>query len=85
MRVVIYVKPNCPYCDQAKRLLTANAVEYTEVHFDVGQPRLSEAVYVDVAEFKQQHPDAKTAPQVFIDDVRIGGHAELVKFFEAAA
>ena len=30
MSLVIYTKPNCPYCDQARSHYTENDIEFTE-------------------------------------------------------
>jgi len=30
MSVVIYTKPNCPYCDKARSYYTENGIEFTE-------------------------------------------------------
>ena len=30
MGTVVYVKPNCPYCEEARRDLAADAVEFEE-------------------------------------------------------
>lgn len=78
---IVYSKPNCPFCDQAKNLLRAQNLDYREIRFDVGQSKVEGAEYVNVAEFKAKYPDAKTAPQIFLEDgdnlVHVGGFAEL--------
>lgn len=30
MSLVIYTKPNCPYCDKARNYYTENKIEFTE-------------------------------------------------------
>lgn len=78
---IVYSKPQCTYCDQAKALLTAKGLEFREIRFDVGQAKIDGAEYVNVAEFKAKHPQAKTAPQIFLEDgdtvTHIGGFTEL--------
>lgn len=72
MKTVIWSKYNCPYCDQAKKLLELKDIAYEERKIGDGYTRedLLEAV-----------PGARTVPQIFIDDQLIGGYTELVKFF----
>mgnify|MGYP003510984861 CR=1 FL=1 len=77
MTITVYSKPACAFCDKAKNLLEANNLSYDELIFDVGQLHVDGKQYVDLAEFKQQYPDVKSVPQIFIDGVRIGGYTEL--------
>lgn len=78
---IVYSKPQCAYCEQAKSLLASKGLAYREIRFDVGQPKIEGAEYVNVAEFKAQYPQAKTAPQIFLEDgdtvTHIGGFTEL--------
>ncbi len=77
----VYTKPQCTFCDQAKALLNTKGLPYREIHFDVGQPKVDGVEYVNVAEFKAQNPQAKTAPQIFVQEgdaqVHVGGFTEL--------
>lgn len=77
----VYTKPQCTFCDQAKALLKTKGLPYREIHFDVGQPKVDGVEYVNVAEFKAQNPQAKTAPQIFVEEaggqVLVGGFTEL--------
>lgn len=68
MKAVIWSKDQCPYCDQAKRLLTSRGITYEERNINHGYTReqLLEAV-----------PGARTVPQIFLDDQLIGGFTEL--------
>lgn len=70
MRIHIYGKPSCSYCDAARTLLDSLSIEY---------------IYIDISrspdirfQFKAQ--GHKTVPIVVIDDVTIGGYNELVSF-----
>jgi len=85
MSVTIYSKPNCAYCEQAKHLLASKHVPYTEVILDVGQPHVEGKTYLPIDEFREQHPEAKTVPQVFDGDLRIGGYNELKRYLAVAA
>jgi glutaredoxin len=68
MKAVIYSKYNCPYCDQAKKLLQLKGIQFEERKIGDGYTRedLLEAV-----------PNARTVPQIFINEQLIGGFTEL--------
>lgn len=70
MNIVIYTTNTCPYCVRAKQWLKSKNYEYNEVSLE--DPALR-------AEFKEKNPTLKTVPQIFVDDVNIGGYQELVK------
>lgn len=65
---VIWSKDNCIFCDMAKDLLDHNHIAYEERKIGDGY---SKSDLIDVL------PDAKTVPQIFIDDKYIGGFTEL--------
>ena len=66
--VTIYTTSYCPYCVQAKRLLTRKGIPYTEV--DVTED-------VDLREKMVAESGRRTVPQIFIDGQPIGGFDEL--------
>ena len=68
MKAIVWSKPNCSYCDQAKALLKQRNIVYEERIIGDGWTRehLLEAV-----------PNARTVPQIFIDDILVGGFTEL--------
>ena len=68
MKAVIWSKYHCPYCDQAKALLTQKGIEFEEKKIGDGytQEELLEAI-----------PTARTVPQIFLDEQLIGGFTEL--------
>ena len=70
MKAVVWSKDACPFCDQAKNLLKLKGIDYEErnVSRDWTREQLLEAV-----------PDARTVPQIFLDDQLIGGFTELRK------
>lgn len=70
MKAVVWSKDACPFCDQAKALLKHKGIEFEEKKIGHGYTReqLLEAV-----------PDARTVPQIFLDDELIGGFTELRK------
>lgn len=68
---IIWSKDQCPYCDQAKKLMTTHGIEYTERNISGGawtREQLLEAV-----------PTARTMPQIFIDQEYVGGFQDLKK------
>ncbi len=74
MKVLIYTRNNCVWCDRAKNLLKINNLEYEEV--DLSDDVLRENFY------KQFNNSIKTMPQIFIDDNRIGGFEALVDYLD---
>jgi glutaredoxin len=70
---IVWSKLNCPFCDQAKGLLKMKGIEFEErnVSTDWTKEQLMEAV-----------PNARTVPQIFLDDNYIGGFTELKRHFE---
>lgn len=68
MKAVVWSKDNCPYCVQAKNLLQLKGIEFEEKKIGDGYTKedLLEAV-----------PTARAVPQIFLDEVLIGGFSEL--------
>ena len=73
----IYSKPNCTFCEQAKKLLNLNSLTYEEFILDIGQEKDPQKIYVPVSQLKELVPNAKTVPQIFKDGKLIGGFKEL--------
>ena len=73
MKVEIYTKNNCIWCDRAKLLLDTKEIEFKEIDLSDGQKR--EKFYNSIGE------NVKTVPQIYIDDIRIGGYQDLVAWF----
>ncbi|MDH3628861.1 MAG: glutaredoxin 3 [Acidobacteriota bacterium] len=73
-KIVMYTRSWCGYCSRAKRLLDSRELEYDEI--DIG--RTPEAT----AEMLKRSGGRYTVPQVFIDDVHIGGSDELLELAE---
>jgi glutaredoxin len=68
MKAIVWSKTQCPYCDQAKALLTQKGIEFEERKIGNGwtKENLLEAV-----------PTARSVPQIFLDEELIGGFTEL--------
>ena len=72
-KVVIYSKEHCPYCVKAKHLLEMRKIPYVErvVGKDVTREELLEAA-----------PNARTVPQIIINQKSIGGYDQLVTYID---
>jgi glutaredoxin len=70
MKAIVWSKYDCPYCDQAKALLTSKGIVFEEKKIDDGYTKeeLLEAV-----------PTARSVPQIFLDGELVGGFIELRK------
>ena len=68
-KVEIYTKFGCPYCVRAKHLLDTKGAAYAEYDVTMGGAKRDEMV--------ARAPGARTVPQIFINDVAIGGSDDL--------
>jgi glutaredoxin len=68
MKAIVWSRNACPFCDQAKNLLRLKGIEFEERNISTEWTReqLLEAV-----------PNARTVPQIFLDEQLIGGFTEL--------
>ena len=73
MKATVWSKYHCPYCDQAKALLTQKGIQFEEKKIGDGYTKedLLEAV-----------PTARTVPQIFLDEKLIGGFTELKEYVQ---
>ena len=70
MKAVIWSKPMCTYCDKAKNLLKNNGIEFEEKNIADGHK---------IQDLLELVPNARTMPQIWLDDEYIGGYFELEK------
>ena len=70
MEVTIYGKDNCPYCDMAVKL--SNRQGFNTTYKKLGTD-------FDALEMAEQFPNARTFPQIIVDDNKIGGYTEFEK------
>ena len=68
-RVEIYTRAFCGYCTAAKRLLAGKGVEFEEYDITLGGPKR--------AEMLQRAKGRTSVPQIFIDDVHVGGSDDI--------
>lgn len=73
MKVVVWSKYHCPYCDQAKALLSHKGIKFEERKIGDGYTR---------EELLESIPAARTVPQIVINGDVIGGFADLKRYFE---
>ena len=73
MKVLIWSKYHCPYCDQAKALLTQKGIQFEERKIGDGYTK---------EDLLESVPTARTVPQIFIDEQLIGGFTELKQYLE---
>ena len=69
-KVEIYSKSNCSYCVMAMNFFDSKNVKY-EV-YSADDPKI-------FSEMMDRNPQARTVPQIFIDDQLIGGYTDLVE------
>ena len=69
--IVVYSKTHCPQCDRAKELLDSKKLSYNvkTLGVDYTKEDLLELV-----------PNARSVPQIFIDDKLIGGYTDLMNY-----
>lgn len=70
MKVTIYSKPQCPYCDMAKALAEQKGHELTYKMLDQDFSR---------EDLMETFPTARTFPQIIVDGEKIGGYTEYKK------
>tara|TARA_Y100000590_G_scaffold377850_1_gene444373 strand:- start:1082 stop:1336 length:255 start_codon:yes stop_codon:yes gene_type:complete len=67
--IIIYTGPLCNYCDAAKRLLIRNNISYKEINIATVEGSRDEMI--------KKANGKKTIPQIFFDDLHVGGYDEV--------
>jgi glutaredoxin 3 len=68
--VTMYTTAQCPYCVQAERFLKAKGVsEIAKIRVDL-DPSQRRAM--------MERTGRRTVPQIYVDDVHVGGYEDLV-------
>lgn len=70
---IIWTTDNCPFCTKAKALMDKNDIKY--------EVRLVDDVKWTLNDLLNFVPDARTYPQVFLEDKHIGGCDDLEAHF----
>ena len=71
-KVEIYSKENCTYCVMAMNFFDSKGISYKVYSAD--NPDIFK-------EMLERNPSARSVPQIFIDDILIGGYTDLVEKF----
>ena len=67
--VTVYMGPMCAFCDAAKRLLKRNNIPYKEINIALEEDKRDEML--------NKSNGRRTIPQIFFDEIHIGGYEEL--------
>lgn len=73
-KIEIYTKSYCPYCDYAKNFFKHRELSYIEIRVDLDAEKLQEML--------QRSEGRRTVPQIFINDVGIGGFTDMAALAE---
>lgn len=68
-RVELYTSRYCPYCNAAKALMRRKGVQFNEIDISGNCEKRDEMI--------QRSGGRLTIPQIFIDNLHLGGAAEL--------
>jgi len=74
MKIEIYSKDLCAFCDAAKNLMEMKDMEYTE--YRIGYENITRETLLE------RVPNARTVPQIIINDQVIGGFTEFKQWVE---
>ncbi|MDG1310695.1 MAG: glutaredoxin 3 [Porticoccaceae bacterium] len=67
-QVVLYGTRFCPFCTQARRLLTAKEIDFQDIPLD-SNPELRAEI--------MERSSRNTVPQIWIGEAHIGGYTDL--------
>ena len=79
MRIEIYGKTQCPYCDMAKRLAQRIVEESSQQNHTYNYYQLDQDFNRE--EILEKFPGARTFPQIMIDGNKIGGYQEFEAWY----
>jgi glutaredoxin len=71
--IKIYGKENCLFCDKAKQLCSSKEINFR--YYQLGQD-------YEIKELMELVPTARTMPQIFKDNILIGGFSELQEWLK---
>jgi glutaredoxin 3 len=74
IEATVWSQYHCVYCDRAKTLLTAKGIKFNERIIGQDEGNWTKEALMRAV------PDARSIPQIFINDQHIGGYADLVKY-----
>tara|TARA_B100000900_G_C20304054_1_gene603411 strand:- start:297 stop:536 length:240 start_codon:yes stop_codon:yes gene_type:complete len=70
MKAVVWSKPACGYCVKAKNLLKTKGIEVEEKNIAEGHK---------IQDLLELVPNARTMPQIWLNEEYVGGYYELEK------
>lgn len=76
MKIIMYSKDECVFCERAKELLKSQGKEFIEYKLDKDFTKTT---------LKEVFPNAKTFPVITVNGIYIGGFSELNELFNKAA
>mgnify|MGYP003310919776 FL=1 len=71
-KVEIYSRTNCSYCVMAMNFFDSKGINYDVYSAD--EPKIFQ-------EMLERNPQARSVPQIFIDDKLIGGYTDLIESY----
>jgi len=73
MKAIVWSNVGCHFCEMAKNLLKQKGIEYEE---------RSLAKEWKIQQLLEVVPNARTVPQIFIDNEYVGSYQDLVEYLE---
>ena len=67
--IIMYTGPLCNFCEAAKRLFARNNLKFEEIDISTKDEFREEMI--------QKSNGKKTIPQIFFDELHVGGYVEL--------
>tara|TARA_B110000116_G_C16398151_1_gene386117 strand:+ start:117 stop:371 length:255 start_codon:yes stop_codon:yes gene_type:complete len=67
--VTVYMGSMCAFCDAAKKLLNKKNIPYKEINISLEDGKMEEMI--------KKSNGKRTIPQIFIEDLHVGGYVEL--------
>lgn len=71
--ITIYGKSNCGFCTKAKNLCEVRRLEFEYKNVEYENY---------LTELKEKVPEARSVPQIWVNDTHVGGYTELVQYLE---
>ena len=72
-KAIIWSNVGCHFCEMAKNLLKQKGIEYEERNL---------AKEWKIQQLLEVVPNARTVPQIFVDDEYVGGYQDLVEYLQ---
>jgi glutaredoxin len=71
--ILIYGKPQCPFCEKAKALCETRELVYEYRTLDVDYTK---------EELLETFPGARTVPQIVVNGQKVGGYEQFTQYLE---